>query len=713
MKSFLALVVLVLSACSAGDGPVTRDARGGLLDLQDWDKSTAAPVELAGEWQFYFSQLLSPAQIAAGQGESVLAEVPAVWTSYGEQFPVQGYATYHLQVLVPASDGVFGLFLDGQGSSYRLWADGVLIASDGDVGAEPGDTVRSGQPQTVYFEAQGTSIDFVLQVSNFSHRNAGFRSALVLGSAEAIADLYQTASTFQWVYLSLLLMIALYQYFLYSQRRVERFSLHFANLCVLTAVRIGFTGHNVLVSAFPFISWEVALRIEYLTFFFVTPVFTAMMRSIYPEDVHRWFLRATQAIAVLYFVYVLLVSTLSATYVVPSYQIVLLLEMVYFVYFLIRLFRYKREGRYFIGIATAVGMAGLLSEILFFRNLVDFGETAPVGMVGFVFVQAVFMAARYSASFRKVEELSGQLEQNLRDLEESETKYRTIFEESRDVIFTADLSGRILEISPACKHLFGFTPEQIKANHTNIYEISNKEDRSRFARLLDEDGAVEDFEFELQHPDGRKIRAVLDASTRMDSNGNIIGIQGAVRDISDKIQAQEQRRRADKLELIAATDALTGAYTRRYFDDVADRELARSARNKTPLALVIFDIDYFKKINDSHGHLAGDRVLMALAKLCQENIRTTDVFCRFGGEEFIILMPETELESAFQKTEALRKKVEEKPLVNFNGVAIPVTFSAGVASWDGKESIEDLIGRADEALYRAKGEGRNRSLCGK
>lgn len=706
------LLLFLLTACSTDQYSASRYGENGVLDLGDVNFEEANPVALAGEWEFYWAQLLDPGEIEDISSPASVVEVPANWTSYGDEFPVEGYATFRLRVQVAAGATLFGMFLDGQGSSYKLWINGEVVATDGEVGTAIVGEVRRGRPQVIVFESQQPELDLVMQISNFSHRNAGFRNPILLGSPGAIYSLERNTSTLQWIYLSLLVTIALYHYYLFSQRRSESFSLHFANLSLLTAIRIGFTGNNVLVSIVPFFGWEVALRIEYLTFFLVTPFFAALMRSIYPHDVHLWFLRSAQVIAAAYSGYIIVVSTLAATYVVPSYQIVLLFQIAYFVFFLGRLFYYKREGRFYIGAATFVGLLGLFSEILFFRGIVPFGEVAPVGMVGFILVQAIYLAARYSASFRRVEELSSLLEKNLHDLEESESKYRTIFEDSEDVIFIADLAGKIEEISPACAKLFGYTPEEIKRYGISLNAIGSKEDRSRFAKLMSESNAVQDFEFELQHRDGRQIRAVMNASTRVGKDGKIVGIQGAVRDISDKVQAREQRRRADKLELIAATDALTGAYTRRYFDDVAARELARSARNLTSLSLVIFDIDHFKKINDSYGHLAGDKVLVTLSSLCQENIRSTDVYCRFGGEEFIIMMPETDLESAFHKTETLRKLVAEKPLVEFNELAIPVTFSAGVATWDGKETIEHLIERADKALYKAKQGGRNKTEFG-
>jgi diguanylate cyclase (GGDEF)-like protein/PAS domain S-box-containing protein len=709
----IAIVLLLLvEACSVAEDPESRLAEAGQLDLSGWDFASQGTVALDGEWEFYWSQLLTPEEIASQSASPRYQSVPALWTSYSDDMPVKGYATYRLQVSLPDDEQVLALLLIGQGSSSRLWVDGELVASDGDVGTEKGETVRSGRPQIVYLAPQDRSMELVFQVSNFSHRSPGFRASLLLGDPDELTASLHNNSIFESVYMSLLLGMALYHFFLYTQRRSQIFSLWFACLCLLAGIRLGVTGNDMLASLLPFLGWEITFRLEYLTFFLSTPSLAVLMRSIYPEDFDRWFLRLTVSVALAYSLFVLLSSTLVASYTVPSYQVVLMLEVIYFLYFLLRIFWLKRQGRYFVGAATLVGLLGLVSEILSFNGLLPFVASAPVGMVGFVFVQAAYLAAYYSASFRQVEELSGKLEQNLRELEESEAKYRGIFEESNDVIFVADKSGRIVDISPSCEDLLGLTPEEVKGNETNVYASASKEDRSRFARRMGRDEMVREFEVGLTHRDGRKIRVLLNASTRLDKQGRVIGIQGTVRDISDRIQAQQQRERADELELIASTDPLTGAHTRRYFDDVAAREMARSARNNSPLALVILDIDHFKATNDNHGHLAGDKVLVALAELCNRHIRSTDIFCRFGGEEFILLMPETSLEDAIRKTESLRRLVAAKPLVEFNGVEIAATFSAGVAVWNGEEDIEELIARADQGLYRAKEGGRNCCMSG-
>jgi diguanylate cyclase (GGDEF)-like protein len=155
-------------------------------------------------------------------------------------------------------------------------------------------------------------------------------------------------------------------------------------------------------------------------------------------------------------------------------------------------------------------------------------------------------------------------------------------------------------------------------------------------------------------------------------------------------------------------DGLTQAHVKRYLLESLEKEIIRARRHSRPLALVMFDIDHFKKINDVHGHLAGDFVLKELARIVQARIRRDEVFARYGGEEFAIVLPETPLEGARSLSEGIREKIESSKFV-FQNEMIRVTISVGVALLDDNDkSSLDLIKRADERLYEAKRSGRNR-----
>ena len=159
---------------------------------------------------------------------------------------------------------------------------------------------------------------------------------------------------------------------------------------------------------------------------------------------------------------------------------------------------------------------------------------------------------------------------------------------------------------------------------------------------------------------------------------------------------------------LMVTDALTGAATKRYLLETLERELGRARRHGRPLALALFDIDHFKRINDTHGHLAGDEVLRLLGSLVRTLVRAEECFARYGGEEFALVLPETSLEGAAAVAEKVRAAVHAHPFA-FDGKHIPVTVSLGVAQVDERVARgQDLIQAADDRLYEAKRNGRNR-----
>ncbi len=171
----------------------------------------------------------------------------------------------------------------------------------------------------------------------------------------------------------------------------------------------------------------------------------------------------------------------------------------------------------------------------------------------------------------------------------------------------------------------------------------------------------------------------------------------------------------EKALAMASSDELTGLMNRRGYYQRFESELERARRNQTPLCVALIDVDHFKHFNDTYGHLSGDLVLKALAELFTQKLRRSDVICRFGGEEFAILLPDTNLKSAVELMERVRQTVESLSITGINGEALKVTISVGVAEVNTlpkaslhRSEISDTLALADEQLYAAKNQGRNR-----
>jgi diguanylate cyclase (GGDEF)-like protein len=172
----------------------------------------------------------------------------------------------------------------------------------------------------------------------------------------------------------------------------------------------------------------------------------------------------------------------------------------------------------------------------------------------------------------------------------------------------------------------------------------------------------------------------------------------------------ELKESKDKLKLLASTDPMTNLYNRRYFSGTSKHILELAKRNSTDLSIIMFDLDNFKNINDIYGHAIGDSVIVAFANILKTHQRTSDIICRFGGEEFVVLLPETNLKGALVVAEKIRVELESTEILLDSDRSIQLTVSAGVTDINvSKEAdIEASIRRSDEALYIAKNSGRNR-----
>ena len=177
---------------------------------------------------------------------------------------------------------------------------------------------------------------------------------------------------------------------------------------------------------------------------------------------------------------------------------------------------------------------------------------------------------------------------------------------------------------------------------------------------------------------------------------------------NDSLEENFQKQMYDS----ALRDGLTKIFNKKYFLDRIQTEFAFSARHHTALSLILFDIDHFKRVNDTRGHLAGDKVLATLAEHILGLVRTEDVFARYGGEEFAVLCRGTDVASATILAERIRLSTEQLP-ITFNGDPVPITISLGVAMIPDHRitNVEGFIGMADEALYEAKRSGRNRVVA--
>ena len=173
--------------------------------------------------------------------------------------------------------------------------------------------------------------------------------------------------------------------------------------------------------------------------------------------------------------------------------------------------------------------------------------------------------------------------------------------------------------------------------------------------------------------------------------------------------ALREKERQDLLEKWATTDPLTELFNRRHFFELAERELERCRRLKSDLSFILLDIDFFKQVNDQYGHLIGDQVLISLAKELKKQLRKVDFCCRYGGEEFVLCLPDTPKQGTLDVAERIRIQIEQTPFTSQSGESFSISVSLGIATRKDEDNVEVIIKRADDALYQAKQSGRNQT----
>jgi diguanylate cyclase (GGDEF)-like protein len=258
------------------------------------------------------------------------------------------------------------------------------------------------------------------------------------------------------------------------------------------------------------------------------------------------------------------------------------------------------------------------------------------------------------------------------------------------------LLGRRLSLS-GFDHIIGRLPDLELS--VDIEAISRQHARMQY------DGAgwiVED----LGSTNGTFVNDVRVVSPRRLADGDLIRVGKAILKFlaGNNVEASYH----EEIYRMTVMDALTGVHNKRHFIDALTQEIARATRHGLPLSLVMFDIDFFKRVNDTHGHLAGDAVLRDVGHRLQRRLRKGDLAARYGGEEFGVILPHTNRQGALVYAEGLRKLMESESIA-YEQLQLQITVSLGVAELDpGFPSVEGLIARADAHLYDAKRSGRNR-----
>jgi len=283
-----------------------------------------------------------------------------------------------------------------------------------------------------------------------------------------------------------------------------------------------------------------------------------------------------------------------------------------------------------------------------------------------------------------------------RSQEERELRYRSLFEGVPIGLYITTPDGLILDANRTLVEMLGYPDKEALLGTKASQIYANPDDREKERALLAHANVVQGFETELRRQDGTTIWVRDTCRVVFDERGQIRWYEGSLQDIT------EQKEYEKDLSYMARHDPLTGVFNRHALAEILDNEISRARRYEHPIGILMIDVNRFKEVNDTYGHEMGDRILCQVAEALRQSVRDSDVVVRYGGDEFLVLLVETDGETEIVKAR-IQKEISRRGQMSFLA-EFPVTLSIGTAHWDPgvEESIERVLNRADRAMYEEK-----------
>jgi diguanylate cyclase (GGDEF)-like protein/PAS domain S-box-containing protein len=299
---------------------------------------------------------------------------------------------------------------------------------------------------------------------------------------------------------------------------------------------------------------------------------------------------------------------------------------------------------------------------------------------------------------------------NIEKIKTSELRYRRLFEAAQDGILILDAeTGMIADVNPFLIKMLGYSREEfVEKKLWEVGAFKDIEASQEAFEALQKNEYIRYEDLPLRAKNGRLVEVEFVSNVYLVGGEKVI--QCNIRDITDRKIAQDALIKSETLlRELSVRDHLTGLFNRRYMEETLERELLRASRKQISLGIIMLDVDNFKSFNDTYGHQAGDVILRELGGLLLRHVRREDIPCRYGGDEFVIVLPDASLDVTRERAELLQDNVLHLAVLCEGQILEPVTISLGVAVFPNHGSTSAAILRAaDSALYRSKREGRSR-----
>lgn len=705
-------VVLALTASLGLSQTPAPHVGTGQLDLKGVDFSRLGSVPLSGQWLF------APGTLDVAKPATQAITVPAPWdaeVNAAVKQPAQGMGVYHLTIDLGKNPGNLALSMPDNAGAYIVYLDGKKIFQNGTPGNAA--TERSKMVPQVVTLPPGihSKHRLAIAVSNHVHAVGGLAVTPEIGRASVLLLQEQRAGSLAWLIFGAALAIFLHYAVMFAISKDWGYGLY-----SLLSLILGFylqVTQSYHYSVFPAIDEVSRLKLEYVLLLAIPLAIYGFMRRLYPHEIPKVPLWVALAFSGAGAAYVIATHPTVFTQHRSLVSLYVLVVMLMVLGGVVWAAARKRDG------AVLVVVSFLLTFLAASHDVwMSVGNLEGSMLTGWAFLvytvgNAGALGAVASRTQQEIKNLSNDLarlnasleeriQKRTQELADSERRLRDVSEAVGEFIWETDRRGVFTHASDRVRDLLGFRPEELYGR--SIFSLLTADVREDAAVLMDPENGSDGFrgaELEVLSKGGERISLEVSA-VPICANGSttIVGWRGAAMDISDRKRTEQQ------LHELARTDSLTGLSNRRHFMERAGELVSMCRRQGWSAAMVLIDVDRFKSVNDTYGHEAGDQVLKLVAKVIQGATREVDVLSRYGGEEFALFLPNTDMETAILVSERARVALEDA-VMEWEGTTLRVTASLGIA-WANSEDLElrDLTIQSDKALYAAKASGRNRVL---
>lgn len=443
----------------------------GEIDVSNIDFRESKLIGLEGEYEFYWNQLLTPKDFTDLSKNKLTGyiDVPGVWNDYevnGKKLGGDGYATFRVRIKVPDED-LYSLKIKEFDCAYRLWVNGHY-SECGKVGTSKSEEKPSWKRNQAIVYTYDKKIELIIQISNFNHRKGGPEDLILLGKNDSIANYKNKQLAITYFLVGLFFIMFIYNYGLYIYWRKERSYLYFSMICLLILLRESTTGEKIIYDIFPNINWWIMIRIEYLSYTMVIPLFYMFVRVLIPEYFPKWYEYVINTIAIVVALIVLFTPVKIFSYTPIFYQTAVALTAIFILIGLIRAYLNKVEDSLIMLLSYTMLFIICINDILYYDKVLHTAFLMPFGLFIIVFVNAFTLSKRFSNSFATIEALTDELSENNLELEKK-VEMRT-----KEVLYQKqEIENQAIALKETNKKIINLSKFKDSITHMIVHDLKN------------------------------------------------------------------------------------------------------------------------------------------------------------------------------------------------------------------------------------------------